>query len=160
MVLYRQERTALSILNTLLSLDFVTRTTSTSLTSSCCRQWRTACRPWPSPSPRTTPPGSTLSRTEDTNPTRGSGYSAILSVPSSEPIGRILLSKQVNRYEFSISRNWQVKDQCIRLSVVRTVQRISITVEEMVSLEILDIISLQLAVPQMRWGIHSIQYIF
>ena len=50
----------------------------------------TAFPPWPSPSPPTTPRGSTSSRTEVTNPTRGSGYSATLSAPSLELTGAFL----------------------------------------------------------------------
>ena len=57
----------------------------------------TACPPWPSPWPLTTPRGSTSSRTEATNPTRGSGYSATWSAPSLEPTGAFLQYRKGNR---------------------------------------------------------------
>ena len=75
------------ILKLVLFKDSVTETTSICRTSSCSRSWRTACPPWPLPSPRTTPQGSTLSPTEATSPTRGSGYSATWYALSLEPTG-------------------------------------------------------------------------
>ena len=90
MVLYRYHQFSqlnFSSYKLVLYKGSVTETTSTCRTSSCSQLWRTACLPWPLPSPRTTPQGSTLSPTGATSPTRGSGYSVTWSALSLEPTG-------------------------------------------------------------------------